>query len=363
MRKALLLLMIATAILCGWAQQPPVCNLELQVGGNDTVSLSWDLPDNVDEVRLSWSNEDIDDVLFSPGGVVEQVGANRFEPTDLENFVGWTIKEISFVPWTPSQEYGIKIWSGQMDSLTLLCHQSMSEYVPETWNTCNVDEDIAINEGVEYWIGCYAVTASLILGVNMNIEDVVPWKSDLWRTNGMSWFSLYELGLWNNVCISATLASPEVSEAKLGNRRGEILTGYRVYRNDELIAEIPRTFQTYFTDTEFSKNTDVEYCVTAVYRDEESEPVCATASITGVGEATMAYVITIAPNPTNGQVTVMGKNLRRAEVVNMLGQHIISVSGAGDELQIDMAGLPNGGYFIEIADAEGMRCVKKVMKE
>ena len=73
--------------------------------------------------------------------------------------------------------------------------------------------------------------------------------------------------------------------------------------------------------------------------------------------------ITIAPNPTSGQLTVMGKELRRAEVLNMLGQHIISVNGTGDELQIDMADLPSGVYFIEIADAEGKRCVKKVMKE
>lgn len=137
---------------------------------------------------------------------------------------------------------------------------------------------------------------------------------------------------------------------------------YRIYRNGDLIAEIPYTFQTYFTDTEFTKGIDVEYCVTAVYGDEESEPVCATANITGVGEASTAYGITIAPNPTSGQLTVMGKELRRAEVVNMLGQHIISVNGTGDELQIDMADLPSGVYFIEIADAEGKRCVKKVMK-
>lgn len=57
------------------------------------------------------------------------------------------------------------------------------------------------------------------------------------------------------------------------------------------------------------------------------------------------------------------KELRSAEVVNMLGQHATSVSGTSDELQIDMAGLPSGVYFIEIADAEGKRCLKKVMKE
>lgn len=142
----------------------------------------------------------------------------------------------------------------------------------------------------------------------------------------------------------------------------EGLTGYRVYRNGDLIATIPFAFQTYLTDMEFARDVDVEYCVTAVYGDEESEPVCVTATITGVNEAGNDG-ITLSPNPTNSQVTVMGKSLRRAEVVNMLGQHVISVSGDGDALQIDMASLPSGVYFIEIADAEGKRCVKKVMKE
>ncbi len=306
MKKALLLLGMLSLSFLGFAQRQtdyalsllpsekssgnkqslfPVSELNIQVGENDSVLLSWNVPVGITEARLSWSNEDIDDVLFSPGGVVEQVGANRFEPSDLEPFVGWTIKDISFVPWTPSNQtthYGIKIYTGNMDDLVLIYDQPTYEYVTEQWNTYSVEDSIVINEGTEYWIGGYAITSSLILGVNNG--NVVPWKSDLWRTNDMSWFSLSELGLWNNVCVSATLASPKVSEAKSGNRSGEILTGYRVYRDDELIAEIPRTFQTYYTDTEFSKGIDVEYCVTAVYGEEESEPVCATATITGVVE-------------------------------------------------------------------------------
>ena len=294
----------------------------------------------ITEARLSWSNEDIDDVLFSPGGVVEQVGANRFEPSDLEPFVGWTIKDISFVPWTPSNQtthYGIKIYTGNMDDLVLIYDQPTYEYVTEQWNTYSVEDSIVINEGTEYWIGGYAITSSLILGVNNG--NVVPWKSDLWRTNDMSWFSLSELGLWNNVCVSATLASPKVSEAKSGNRSGEILTGYRVYRDDELIAEIPRTFQTYYTDTEFSKGIDVEYCVTAVYGEEESEPVCATATITGVVEEHENDGVTILPNPTNGHVHIEGVGAAEVMVYNAIGQLVKTVQ---DTNEIELKGWPKG---------------------
>ena len=336
----------------------PVSELNIQVGENDSVLLSWNVPVGITEARLSWSNEDIDDVLFSPGGVVEQVGVNRFEPSDLEPFVGWTIKDISFVPWTPSNQtthYGIKIYTGNMDDLVLIYDQPTYEYVTEQWNTYSVEDSIVINEGTEYWIGGYAITSSLILGVNKG--NVVPWKSDLWRTNDMSWFSLSELGLWNNVCVSATLASPKVSEAKSGNRSGEILTGYRVYRDDELIAEIPRTFQTYYTDTEFSKGIDVEYCVTAVYGEEESEPVCATATITGVNEADNDGIV-VSPNPTIGLVRIEGACVAEVKVHNILGQMVKTIQSANT---FSISGLPAGLYLLRITDGEGATVTRRIV--
>ena len=69
------------------------------------------------------------------------------------------------------------------------------------------------------------------------------------------------------------------------------------------------------------------------------------------------------PNPTTGLVTIAGDNLRQAEVLNMLGQQVLSVQGEGNELRIDMAALPAGVYFVNVTDGEGRKCVKKVVKE
>jgi len=71
----------------------------------------------------------------------------------------------------------------------------------------------------------------------------------------------------------------------------------------------------------------------------------------------------VHPNPTTGQVTVTGKALRQAEVFNTLGQCILTVTSEGDELHIDMNGKPAGIYFVTVTDAEGRKCVKKVVKE
>ncbi len=72
---------------------------------------------------------------------------------------------------------------------------------------------------------------------------------------------------------------------------------------------------------------------------------------------------TIHPNPTKGIVAIMGENLKQAEVLNMLGQQVLSVQGEGNELRIDMAALPAGVYFVNVTNDEGRKCVRKVVRE
>ncbi len=72
---------------------------------------------------------------------------------------------------------------------------------------------------------------------------------------------------------------------------------------------------------------------------------------------------TVHPNPTTGLVTIAGENLRQAEVLNMLGQQVLSVQGESNELRIDMAALPAGVYFVNVTNDEGRKCVRKVVKE
>lgn len=72
---------------------------------------------------------------------------------------------------------------------------------------------------------------------------------------------------------------------------------------------------------------------------------------------------TVYPNPTNGLVTINGTNLKQAEVFNTLGQQVVSTTGEGERLTVDLSGLPVGVYFVNIADKEGRKCVQKVVKE
>lgn len=83
----------------------------------------------------------------------------------------------------------------------------------------------------------------------------------------------------------------------------------------------------------------------------------------GVEENAATAFATLHPNPTTGKVVVTGEGLRHAEAVNVLGQRVATATGEGNQLTIDLGGLPPGIYFVTVADAAERKCVHKVVKE
>ena len=82
-----------------------------------------------------------------------------------------------------------------------------------------------------------------------------------------------------------------------------------------------------------------------------------------VDETEANYFVTLHPNPTNGQVTITGQDLKSAEVFNALGQCVATIKGKGEQMTVDISNLPAGVYFVNITDGEGRKCVRKVVKE
>ena len=99
------------------------------------------------------------------------------------------------------------------------------------------------------------------------------------------------------------------------------------------------------------------------YSFELTEDVELVAHFSGLGLGETMLFYSIHPNPTNGTFTVTGKDLKQAEVINTLGQQVATAKGQSETLQIDIAKLPAGVYFVRITDGEGRKCVRKVVKE
>lgn len=83
----------------------------------------------------------------------------------------------------------------------------------------------------------------------------------------------------------------------------------------------------------------------------------------GVKDNAQSIVAYIQPNPTNGEIAITGKDLKKAEVFNSLGQQVVSAQCQGERLTFDLGNLPAGLYFVSVTDTNGRRCVKKVVKQ
>ena len=114
-----------------------------------------------------------------------------------------------------------------------------------------------------------------------------------------------------------------------------------------------------------SEHNDDYVILTATISNDcgsETRQLYLKSSFIGIDEQNSSFAV-VLPNPTSGQVTIMGEGLRQAEVFNLVGQRVLSVQGKGNELSIDMATLPAGIYFVTVTDEEGRKCVRKVVKE
>ena len=231
----------------------------------------------------------------------------------------------------------------------------------QQWNTIEIDEDICLERGKDYFMGYKAYAVG---GYFLPIDDNygVQGKGNLIELNpSQGWITNNDVGLpWGNYMISTTLEDPKGRTEDLGCVRNDMLTGYRIYRDGQLIREIPYSFVTYYTDTEFTKGIDVEYCVTAVYGDVESEPVCATAIITGVGENPKDNGFTLSPNPTSGIVRIEGITAAETMVCDVLGQLLKTAQNTNE---IDLKGLPQGVYLLRVTDEKGATATRKVVVE
>ena len=118
--------------------------------------------------------------------------------------------------------------------------------------------------------------------------------------------------------------------------------------------------------TVFASEHDDNYVIlTATMGNDCGSDTCRLylkSSFLGMVELSTTFA-TLHPNPTTGLVSITGDNLRQAEVLNTLGQQLLSVQGKGNELHIDMGALPAGLYFVTVTDNEGRKCVRKLVKE
>ena len=372
MKKALLLLGMLSLSFLGFAQISknneaiaadeglyPIENLVASVYDNDTVSLTWSLPQcyNTESITLTWmTNEEIED--YTSYGYDSFMG-HLYDANDLQGVVGRRIESVTFQK-VSDWRYYVYIWKQSNGSeMETIYSQMVPENVPMGENTINVDEELYIEPNTQYWISIRAKTpdghqSKDLFPFCLGGLPIVHGKGDLMMGANPPyvWISNNYLNFW----LKFTLGGLDKNTNGMVYNRA-LSNQYRIYRDGEFIKEIQYTFQTHFIDTEFTKESDVEYCVTAVYGDEESEPVCVTATITGVSESGNEE-ITISPNPANDIVRIDGAKVAEVKVYNVLGQLVKTAPNANT---FSVAGLPTGLYLLHMTDGDGMTVTKRIV--
>ena len=352
----------ATVTVPGVYEVLPVRNLSAEVSADNNVSLAWDMPSVYESgtATITWTGNDTVGDMFQYGW--DSYMAQLYDAADLKNHNGWRINSVSFykiTTWT----YSACVWKQEEGGEMSLIHsQEIAGDLPMGINEVELDGDIYIMPETKYWIGLRATLnagqtgvypfatdgGTVVLGKGLlgMLPDGSEWGSD-------SFGSVVSGNLWLKVEVEKQ--ESDKWNVELG---GNALNAYRLYRNNQLIKEIPYSFVTYFTDDDFVRDVETEYCVTAVYGEDESERECATVTINGVQEDSAQCGVTISPNPTYGIVNIDGIMVSEATVYNALGQIIVKVFNTN---VLTIEGARRGVYSMSLKDIDGNIITKKIV--
>ena len=339
-------------------ENQPISDLEIEVLNNDKVILTWNMPEINGDMALSWITSETNDGGCTQAGF-DNIFGHLYDKFDLRNHIGWRIDSISFYK-TTQWTYRICVWRKYDGESMELIHSQLAhveDSVLEEWCSVAIDTSLFIEENANYWFGVRATQeegqTGPIFPIPFDGGPAIVGKGDLFMPDLAHWNSM---GIGYNAMLKVTLNND--SMIVTNELESTIPNGYHVYRDGTLIKEIPYSFVTYFTDTEFTRETDVEYCVTAVYGNEESEAVCATAIITDVEEKLVNEGISVSPNPTNSLVRIKGTIVSDVQVYNAMGQLVKIVQNTNE---VDLSGLTPGVYSLLIKDIHGIHINKKVV--
>ncbi|MDR2972936.1 MAG: T9SS type A sorting domain-containing protein [Bacteroidales bacterium] len=137
------------------------------------------------------------------------------------------------------------------------------------------------------------------------------------------------------------------------------LTGFEIYRNEELLAQVPPSTISYSDNTAELADGDYKYCVVPVYPSVcNLDEKCFEAYITNVGIVNYIDNILIYPNPANDIVTISGIRVSNVKVFNNVGQLVLYQHNTNT---VNVTELQNGIYLLSIEVSTGHIIHKKII--
>jgi type IX secretion system substrate protein/carboxypeptidase family protein len=245
---------------------------------------------------------------------------------------------------------------------------------PDDWVTIDI-EDITLESGT-FMVATFNVDANgPNIGVDDSFYDGSLYFGSIGNFDELGTLGYYYVGsheayvdyvVGDNVIVNSILRAPEVSnsnsisdikllhtdaQAPVTNRGN--VTGYNIWRNDEMIASNWPDVQYFDTVYETS-----EYCyyISALYSQCESDTlgyVCET--FYNGGEEKLTSALKIYPNPTNEKVWIVSPlAIERITIVNNIG-NVVKDLLINDQtnIEVEVSGLEPGIYILKVVTAKG----------
>ena len=256
----------------------PVTNFQYEIKSSNRVRFTWDYPENYTPNLhpITWS----DCEYYSLIGAATHINwpcAHRFDTEDLQDYVGWRIKAVGFMPTQDRTNYSIRVWKGEYEPE--LCYDAPvgSDTVLFVMNDYGLSEDIYIEEGKQLWIGFNTDDPYGRYPWAIDDGPAVVGKGDLiWMNDGFT-----SLGYPYNFIIRAYIEGPNGEQKVLGweskPMENDLITAFNIYLNGQLFDVIHGDIHLAY-DYSCFEDWNMDFAVTAVYGDQESEPVSAHLS-------------------------------------------------------------------------------------
>ncbi|MCK4312243.1 MAG: T9SS type A sorting domain-containing protein [Candidatus Cloacimonetes bacterium] len=293
----------------------PPENLVATVVNYNEVELAWQPPGGGAGEWIHWDDGINNNAIGLVSGGSFLV-ASRWDPANLADYDGWDLMKVNFFPCDDMCTYEIKVWTGA-NAANLVLDQAVTTFVVDTWNEIILDTPITIDATDELWFGYGIVNhAAGTHPAGCDAGPAVAGFGDMISLDGVTWDSLSGLGFdfnWNlqgyvfgsdgeTVAMNKKaevgverISTPIVEKRVLTrinsnllscapthgtrltaeqSRDDRYLSGYKVYRDGEEIAEITDPLVLTYSDDEGLDAGDYEYYVTAIYEAPagESDP-------------------------------------------------------------------------------------------
>lgn len=334
-------------------------DLKANENADYSVSLTWLDPTGNATGSLSYTTTlDYDPALGLSGN--DFIIAQKFEPTDLANYDGFVISEVSVGVYSnpfffPDDVIKYKVVLFE-DNVKVYEQEVLQLNFPNDWNPIvlttpySIDVTKTLHIGVES-SGYSDGNTTVALTTDASTYE----KSTLISLDGgATWSDIQDL-TEDNYYYKSSAISAKVQKTSSESPKEGILT-YRIYRNGALI---DRSLYTSYTDVNPAEGANC-YQVAAFYdtqkESEKSNEVCLDIYV-GIENNTLDSEYFIYPNPTVDYININGE-FNSASVIDMAGKVVVK----SVESQIDIRSLAKGIYLLQIDTPTGI-VTKKIMKQ